>query len=286
EQGWRVRVLDNLSSGKAAMLGPAQDTVELVVGDVRNADVVAHAAAGCTAIFHLAAMVSVIQSVEEPRQAYETNLLGTLNVLDAARRSGAERVVLASTCAIYGDTEKLPVSETDLPRPLSPYAATKLAAEHACNLYTHLYGLETVALRFFNVYGPRQDPASPYAAVVPKFVELLRAGKQPTIYGDGQQTRDFIFVGDIVRALQTAATAPGIGGEVFNVGRGQEYSVLDLAEAIADLLGIAVEPRFAPSRTGEVRHSRADISRFATLAGFHAETGLVTGLAATIGDSV
>lgn len=191
-------------------------------------------------------------------------------------------MILASTCAVYGDTHKLPVSEQDPPAPLSPYAASKLAAEEALKLYTRLHGLETVSLRFFNVYGPRQDPASPYAAVVPRFIAALRAGGQPTIYGDGLQTRDFIYVGDIVESLRAAATLPGIAGAVFNVGRGEETSVLDLAETIGACLGQEVHPVFAPPREGEVRRSCADVSAFAG-AGFRARVTLREGLARTVG---
>lgn len=282
EQGHAIRVLDNLSSGKPESLGIHRGAVELIVGDVRDGDSVARAAQGSDAIIHLAAMVSVVQSVEQPRLCYENNLIGTLNVLDAARQSDIQRVVLASTCAVYGDTEKLPVSEADPTAPVSPYAATKLAAEQACQLYSRLYGVETVALRFFNVYGPRQDPASPYAAVVPRFIAALRSGQQPTIYGDGLQTRDFIAVSDIARALWTATIAPDIAGEVFNVGRGESHSVLDLVEALGELMGVDVQPHFAPARAGEVRHSRADVSRFAEQADFRAQLSLVDGLAAML----
>jgi nucleoside-diphosphate-sugar epimerase len=233
-------------------------------------------------VFHLAAMVSVVLSVEQPLLAHAINATGSLHVLDTAHRAGARRVVQASSCAVYGDTERLPIAEVEPPHPLSPYAATKLVAEQAGQLYSRLYGLEVVALRFFNVYGPRQDPNSPYAAAVPRFAAALAAGQQPTVYGDGGQSRDFIFVEDIVRALWTAATAPGIAGEVFNVGRGEACSILDLVDMIADVIGVQAQPQFAPARGGEVRHSLADVSRFAERAGFRARIGLRQGLAATI----
>lgn len=280
--GARVRVFDNLSSGSRAAFGPAAADVELHVGDLRDAAALRTAATGVDAIVHLAALVSVAESVEQPATTYETNVLGTLNLLDAARAAGVARVVQASTCAVYGASEKLPASERDMPVPLSPYAAAKLAAEQAGQLYHRLYGRDVVALRFFNVYGPRQDPASPYAAVVPRFAAALRAGQQPTIYGDGGQTRDFVFVGDIVAGLQCAATAPDIGGAVFNVGRGEEHSVRDLAYAVGAALGVAVDPIYAPARAGEVRRSRADVQQFAARAGFRATTDLATGLAATL----
>jgi nucleoside-diphosphate-sugar epimerase len=205
-----------------------------------------------------------------------------VGLLEAARQAGVARVVQASSCAVYGNTARLPVSEADQTAPLSPYAATKLAAEQAGQLYSGLYGLETVALRFFNIYGPRQDPASPYAAVVPRFIARLRAGSQPTIYGDGSQSRDFIFVADVIEALWTAATAPGLGGGVYNVGRGEERSVRELADQIGALLGTPVRPQFAPAREGEVLRSCADVELFARAAGFRARHSLREGLARTI----
>lgn len=282
EQGHTVRVLDNLSSGRSASLGPARSAIELVVGDLRDPEAVARAVAGSELIFHLAAIVSVIESIERPRVAYELNVAGTVGLLEAARSAGVRRVVQASTCAVYGNTERLPVSEDDLPQPLSPYSATKLAAEHAGQLYTNLYGLDVAALRFFNVYGPRQDPGSAYAAAIPLFVQALRAGRRPIVFGDGLQTRDFVFVGDIVQALWAAAQAPGAAGGVFNVGRGEETSILELIQTIASVLGVPAEIDFQAARPGEVRHSRADVRRMAEQVGFRAATDLPTGLAATL----
>ena len=279
-----VRVFDNYSSGTPARLAHLGDAVRLIEGDVRDGDALAVAAEGVEAIFHLAALVSVTHSVEQPKLTYAINLDGTLNVLEAARRCGVRRVVLASTCAVYGDSVRLPVRESELPAPLSPYAASKLAAEEAGKLYARRYSVETVALRFFNVYGPRQDPASPYAAVVPRFVAALRAGRQPTVFGDGMQTRDFIFVGDIVAGLWAAATLPGLGGAVFNLGRGEETSVLDLAHGIGAQLGVRVAPEFAPAREGEVLRSVADVSAFAAV-GFTARVALAEGLAQTVAPS-
>jgi len=277
-RGCQVRVLDNLSSGVAERLAHVGAAVELRTGDVRDAAAVTAAATGVEAIFHLAALVSVSQSVAQPLATFEVNHGGTLNVLEAARHSRVRRVVLASTCAVYGDTTRLPVHEHDPLAPMSPYAGAKLAAEQACTLYARLYGVETVALRCFNIYGPRQDPASPYAAVVPRFLAALRAGGQPTIYGDGLQTRDFIYVGDIVAALWAAATLPGVAGALYNVGRGEATSVLALANGLGALLGVPVRPTFVPERAGEVRHSRADVAAFAAV-GFTAAVGLHAGLA-------
>lgn len=282
EAGHHVRVFDNLSSGRREALGPASGEVELVVGDLRDPEALARATQGIEIVYHLAALVSVTQTVEQPLLAYAANLTGSVNLLDAARQAGARRVVQASTCAVYGNSKQLPASERDTPQPLSPYAATKLAAEQAGQVYSRLYGLETTTLRFFNVYGPRQDPASPYAAVVPRFITAYLAGTQPTIYGDGGQTRDFVYVGDIVAALLAVAQAPKAAGGVFNVGRGEECSVLQLAQIIAGQLGVEAVPRFVPAREGEVRRSWADVTALTQATGFHAQTDLHSGLARTI----
>ncbi|MDJ0674122.1 MAG: GDP-mannose 4,6-dehydratase [Calothrix sp. MO_167.B42] len=282
EQGHAVKVLDNFSTGSPQLLGSAVKSIELIEGDIRDELTLNNAAADVEVIFHLAALVSVVESIENPFRAQEINATGTLQVLEAARKAGVGRVVQASSSAVYGNNENLPVSEMELPQPLSPYATTKLSAEYSGKLYTHLYDVETVALRFFNVYGPRQDPGSPYAAVIPRFIEALSAGKQPTIYGDGQQSRDFVFVGDIVRALWVAATTPGIAGEVFNVGLGNDISILELALGIGKILGVTVEPNFLPPRVGEVRKSCADVSLFAQKADFRVLTELSEGLEMTI----
>jgi nucleoside-diphosphate-sugar epimerase len=281
-EGCAVRVFDNLSSGYPEMLGEALPHVELLVGDLRDAEALRRATRGVAIVFHLAALVSVVQTVEQPLRAYAVNATGTLELLEAARAAGVGRLVQASTCAVYGDSERLPAAEDDPPRPLSPYASSKLAAEYAGQVYSRLYGLEAISLRFFNVYGPRQSPSSPYAAVVPRFIQAYLEGGQPTIYGDGGQTRDFVFVGDVVAALWAAARAEAVAGEVLNVGRGEGWSVLDLARVIGELLQLAVAPRFAPTREGEVRHSRADTQRLERVLGFRPPTSLRDGLAATV----
>ncbi len=282
DQGHMVRILDNLSSGQRELLGPALTMVEFITGDIRDWATVQAATRHIDLVFHLAALVSVGESIEHPLQTHATNVTGTLHVLEAARASGVGRVVQASSCAVYGNTTTLPVGEAEPPQPLSPYALTKLAAEQAGQLYTQLYDVETVALRFFNVYGPRQDPDSPYAAVIPRFIAALLDGQQPRIYGDGHQSRDFVFVGDIVRALWTAATTPGIGGAVFNVGSGRHWSIIELAQAIGATLNTSVEPQFAPARSGEVRHSCASTQLFAERTGFHTQVDLHHGLTATV----
>lgn len=282
QEGHRVRVLDNLSTGKRERLAPVANRITFLEGDIRNLALVQDAMQGVEIVFHLAALVSVVQSVEEPILAHASNATGTLHVLEAARGAGVRRVVQMSSSAVYGATEHIPTDETIPPAPLSPYALTKLVAEQTGQLYTRLYGLETVALRGFNIYGPGQDPASPYAAVIPRFVAALRQSKQPTIYGDGHQSRDFVFVGDVVQAMWQAATGPGLAGEVFNIGRGEVCTVLELANLVGEAMGVVVAPTFAPPREGEIRHSCADVSRFAARAGYVAQTSLRQGLAATV----
>lgn len=282
EQQHQVRVLDNLSSGQRDWLGPALDAIDFIEGDITNPDTVMDAVAGVDLVFHLAAMVSVNESLERPLYTYAVNVTGSLHVLEAARLHGVRRVVQMSSSAVYGDNERLPVSEADQPMPLSPYASTKLAAEQAGQLYSRLYDIEVVALRGFNIYGPRQSPSSPYAAVIPRFIAALRAGKQITIFGDGYQSRDFIYVGDVVRALWMASQAPNIGGEVFNMGSGQAYSIRDMAQMLGDLLDTEIDPIFAPPREGEVRHSCAAVERFAERAGFRSAIDLRQGLTQTL----
>ncbi|NJL33264.1 MAG: NAD-dependent epimerase/dehydratase family protein [Chloroflexaceae bacterium] len=282
EQGHRVRVLDNFSMGRRSSLQPVGAAVELVEGDIRNSSTVQQAVAGCELVLHLAAMVSVVQSMEQPLEAQAINATGSINIFEAARQAGVRRVVNMSSSAVYGDSDRLPLREHEPPCPLSPYALTKLAAEHAGTLYTRSYGLEVVSLRCFNIYGPRQDPSSPYAAVVPRFIEWLRAGQPPIIFGDGLQSRDFVYVGDVVQALWRAATAPAIAGHVFNVARGEALVLRDLAALLAEIIGVAVAPVYAPPRPGEIIHSYADVRLFAELAGFRAQVGLREGLAQTV----
>lgn len=282
EEGHRVRVFDAFRTGKREHIAPFLDDIELIEGDIRDQSSIRAAAENQEIVFHLAALISVEESIQQPLLAHDINATGSLQVLDAARMGGVGRVVQMSSSAVYGNTTDLPVSETAPPEPLSGYAASKLAAEYYGQLYSNLYGLETVAIRGFNIYGPRQDPSSPYASVIPRFIDALKQGRQPTIFGDGNQSRDFVFVGDVVQALWTAATTPNIGGRVYNIGRGQTTSVLQLAHTIGTLLNIKVEPIFAPPRSGEVRHSCADVSRLAEDTGFRPLVGLHDGLEQTI----
>jgi nucleoside-diphosphate-sugar epimerase len=278
DQGHQVRVLDNLSTGRLENLSGVRGSIDLIEGDIQDYDVVHQSMSNIDLVVHLAALVSVIQSVEQPLFAQATNSTGTLHVLEAARMAGVRRVVQASSCAVYGNPAHLPISEDSSLLPLSPYAVTKLAAEQFGQLYAQLYGLETVALRFFNVYGPRQEPTSAYAAVIPRFVAALQAEQPPVIYGDGLQTRDFIFVSDVVRAIWMALRAPGIAGQVFNIGSGVACSIIDVVHTMREVLDVDILPQFAAARNGEVQHSQADMRRFTERTGFRASIGLRQGL--------
>ena len=276
--GARVAVLDDLSSGRRENLAGVAARIELLTGDVRDLEACARACAGRDLVFHLAAMTSVQRSLAEPAECYAVNAQGTVNVLEAARRAKVRRVVFASSCAVYGDSSAVPAREGFEGRVLSPYAATKRASEEAAAFYGAAFGLETVALRYFNVYGERQDPAGPYAAVVPRFLAAALAGQPPVIYGDGEQTRDFLAVEDAVQANLRAAVAPATAcGTVYNIGSGEETSVLELAALAARLAG-GPPPVHEPARAGEVRHSCADISRATAALGYAPSVELEAGL--------
>jgi UDP-glucose 4-epimerase len=277
-RGDDVLVLDNLSTGARASL--ADLPVELLVADLGDADQVRAATRGVDTVFHLGAMISVPASLENPASCYRTNVLGSLHVLEAARRERVRRVVLASSCAVYGDHEG-PVAEDAASRPMSPYAQSKLAMEDLARLYTSALGLQTVCLRFFNVYGPRQDVHSPYAAVIPLFIEGLLDGRPPTIHGDGGQSRDFVFVEDAVQAM-LQATQAAVGGQLFNIGQGQSRTVLELAEVLAALIPGSPAPVFGPARAGDIRTSAADIGRATKALGYRPAWDLHQGLQATV----
>jgi UDP-glucose 4-epimerase len=284
EQGHHVRVLDNLSTGRRSNLARVRNDIEFIEGDIRDQAMLTAAMQGVSHLLHLAALVSVVQSIETPLQAQAINTDGTLNVLEHARRAGVERVVQASSCAVYGNSEELPLTEQSATRPCSPYALTKLFAEQLGQLYTRLYHLPVVALRFFNVYGPGQDPHSPYAAAIPRFVERIRNDRPVTIYGDGMQSRDFIYVGDIVEVLQHAALSAAGAGEILNAGFGRAYSIRAVVDLLAATLGRVVRVEYAPPREGEVRHSCADVRRLQHVTGFRASTDLAMGLREVVDD--
>ncbi len=278
DEGTAVRVLDDLSSGSRENLTGLEGRLRFHRGDVRDPRAVADAARGVDAVFHLAAVASVQQSILDPLRTHAVNVGGTLTVLEAARASGVPRVVLACSAAAYGMNPALPLSEDEPAAPISAYGLHKRMCEQFGALYTAERGLDVAALRFFNVYGPRQDPAGEYAAVVPKFIEAMSVGRAPTIYGDGTQTRDFCFVDDVARALRLAAEASGAPGRFLNVGAGGETSLLDLVDALNGILGANLEPRFEPPRAGDIHRSCADVSRALKVLGFSAAVGLEEGL--------
>jgi nucleoside-diphosphate-sugar epimerase len=282
ERGGTVRAIDSLATGRRLNLIDIAGQMELIEADLRDAETVSRAMEGVEVVFHQAALPSVARSVADPLASHEVNATGTLRLLQAARQSGVRRFVYASSSSVYGDTPVLPKTE-DLPtNPLSPYAVSKLAGEHYCRVFTHLFDLETVSLRYFNVFGPRQDPASDYAAVVPKFIAAMSRGESPEIHGDGTQSRDFTYVANVVEANLRAADAPGVGGQVFNVACGRRASLLDLLAALNDVLGTEIEARFGEPRPGDVRHSLADIARARRLLGYEPIVQLEEGLARAV----
>ncbi len=280
--GEEVRVLDDFSTGKRENIEHNLDKIEFIEGSITDFEVVKEAVEGIDYVLHQAALPSVPRSVADPITSNRANIDGTLNVLVAARDAGVKRVVFAASSSAYGDTPRLPKSEDMPPNPLSPYALTKLAGEQYCTIFYKIYGLETVSLRYFNVFGPRQDPSSQYAAVVPKFIEKMLAGEKPIIYGDGHQTRDFTYVSNNVEANLLACTAPNVGGEVINIACGESYSLLELVNCINKILGTSIEPIFEPERPGDVKHSLADITKAEKLLGFKPLVGFEEGLKAVI----
>jgi UDP-glucose 4-epimerase len=258
-RGDKVRILDNFSTGRLENLQHVKDKIEIIQGDLVDAKLIATAVAGVDCIFHQAALASVPRSVEKPLDTHHACVTGTVNLLDAARRAGVRRLVYAASSSAYGNQPASSKRETDLPAPISPYGAAKLAAEYYLQAFAATYGLETVALRYFNVFGPRQDPNSEYSAVIPKFITAILAGRQPTIYGDGYQSRDFTYIANVVQGNLLAAGASGVSGMVFNVAMGNSVTLLQLMAALNAALGTSVQPSFAPPRTGDVRDSLADI---------------------------
>jgi UDP-glucose 4-epimerase len=282
-QGREVRVLDDLSTGSASNLEEAGAEVELRTGDVRDRDAIRRAVAGCDVVFHFAALPRVARSIADPSGTHDVNVTGTLNVLLAARDAGVRRVVYASSSSIYGDTPTLPKHEDMAPLPRSPYAAGKLSGEAYCRAFASVYALETVALRFFNVFGPRQDPTSEYAAVIPRFITRMLAGQHPQIYGDGRQSRDFTYIDNVVDGcVRAAAGGPESSGQVMNVACGERITLLDLVAAINRLLETNLAPELAEPRAGDVRHSLAAIEKAAELIGYRPSVSVYDGLARTV----
>jgi UDP-glucose 4-epimerase len=275
--GHEVVVLDNFFSGHRRNLDGLD--VKLVEGDVRDEKMVTELARGCEVIFHEAAIVSVPYSVEHPQESHDVNIQGTLNVLQAARAAGVSRVVFASSAAIYGEEPTLPKTEAMRPEPMSPYGVEKLTGEHYLATWSRLFGVETVALRYFNVFGPRQDPKSPYSGVISIFVDRILAGQPLTFFGDGSQTRDFVYVGNVVDANLLAATTPGVSGRMYNVGCGKSTSLLTLASLIERAAGKKVERRFGTPRAGDIKDSVAEIERARSELGYAPAVDVEEGLA-------
>jgi UDP-glucose 4-epimerase len=279
--GHRVRVLDNLSTGKRDNL-PVSTAVEFRQGDIRDRAEVKAAVRDVDAIVHLAAVASVQASIDDPVSTHETNFDGTLFLLEAARHARLGRFLYASSAAVYGDNTTLPLAEDARLKPLSPYAADKLAGEHYLSFYFAKFGLQTTAFRFFNIYGPRQDPSSPYSGVISIFVERSRRGEPVTIFGDGRQTRDFVYVGDLAALLVDALASPATAGQVINVGCGRQSSLLELLDVLEDLTRKPIVRQRAPSRLGDIVHSCADTTRLQRLLGRVPVTDLAVGLRAIL----
>ena len=281
QQGALVRILDNFSTGRRENIVHLLDRVELAEGDIRDLNAVRRAMQGMDFVLHQAALPSISRSVLDPATTHEVNATGTLNVLIAAREAKIERVVYASSSSVYGNSPTLPKREDMPAEPISPYAVSKLAGENYCRSFTHVYGLETVCLRYFNIFGPRQDPNSEYAAAIPRFVTLMLKGERPTIYGDGQQSRDFTYVANAVRANLLACRADQAAGGVFNVACGEQHTLLKVIDALNHILGGNLRPIFAAPRPGDIRDSLASIARASQLLGYRPETSLEEGLEST-----
>ncbi len=282
KRGASVRVIDNFITGHRKNLAMIADNIDFIEGDIRDYGVMLRAAEGAQVIFHQAAIPSVPRSVAEPDLNHDVNVNGTFNVLMAAREAGVRRVVYAASSSAYGDTETLPKREDATPSPLSPYAAAKLFGEYYCQVFTQVFGLETVSLRYFNVFGPRQDPSSPYSGVISKFISALLKGGVPVIYGDGEQSRDFTYIANVVDANLRAAESDQAVGQVINLGIGARVTLNQLLAELQKIIGADVSPRYEEPRAGDVRHSLADISRARELIGYHPLVGLTEGLRHTV----
>jgi UDP-glucose 4-epimerase len=284
-EGHRVRVLDNLATGRRENLLPLResgDRFEWIEGDIRDLDTCHRASKDAEYVFHQAALASVQRSIERPADTTAVNVVGTVNVLTAARAGGARRVVTASSSSVYGDTPTLPKHEEMPLAPLSPYAASKLAGEQFARVATLTLGLPTVSLRYFNVFGPRQDPHSQYAAVIPLFIQALLQGARPVVFGDGQQSRDFTYIDNVVDANLRAAFCEGGAGEAVNVACGERYSLLTLLDTLGKIIGRKADPEFRPARVGDVLHSQASIDKAGRVLGFRPGIGFEEGLRRTV----
>jgi UDP-glucose 4-epimerase len=282
EAGEEVRVLDNFATGRAENLAEVRDRMTLCEGDIRDLEKIRAHFNDVDYVLHLAAIPSVPRSVADPLTSNAVNIDGTLNVLVAARDAQVKRLVFAASSAAYGDNPVLPRLESHEPRPLSPYALTKLTGEYYCQIFTRLYGLEAVALRYFNIFGPRQNPDSPYTGVLSKFIAAYVRRETPTIFGDGEQSRDFTYVANAVSATLLACTATGVGGKIINVGVGERYTLNQTIALLNKIFGRQVSPRYAAPRQGDVRHSQADISLARQLLGYEPKVRFEQGLRQTV----
>jgi len=282
KRGEKVRIIDNFSTGRQENIQEFVPKIELVQGDIRDLDTVREAVEGVDFVLHEAALASVTRSIEHPLATTETNINGTLNVLIAARDAKVKRLIYASSSSVYGDNLNLPKRENMIPHPLSPYAVSKLSGEYYCQVFYRIYGLETVILRYFNVFGPKQDPVSQYAAAIPKFIKAMLNGRSPSIYGDGEQSRDFTFVENVVEASILACREEKIAGEIFNIAGGKRTTINRLANLISRLLDKNVEPIYTNPRLGDIRNSLADISKAQKLLNYQPHINLEEGLKRTL----
>jgi len=280
--GENVRVIDNFLTGKRENMNSFSDKIEFIEGDIRNLDTVNIAMKDVDYVIHQAALPSVPKSVELPIESNEHNTNGTLNILYAAKEAGVKRVVYAASSSAYGDQPQSPKVETMLPIPMSPYAVNKLAGEHYCAAFMKVYGLETVALRYFNVFGPRQDPTSFYSAVIPKFISAFLKNESPIIYGDGEQSRDFTYIDNIVAANLLACKAEGVGGQMFNVACGESFTLNQLCQDLQEIMGTSKEPLYEEARVGDVKHSLADIEKAKKMLSFKVLVSFREGLRNTV----
>ena len=280
--GHEVRVLDNFSTGSRANLVPFNDSIELIEGDIQSYERAHNAVQGCEVVFHQAALPSVPRSIQDPLTSNAANVIGTLNVLLASRDSGVRRVVYASSSSIYGADPHLPKQEDRAPMPIAPYAVAKLAAEGYCRAFSSVYELQTVALRYFNVFGPRQDPLSQYAAVIPRFITALLQDEAPVVFGDGEQSRDFTFIENVVEANLLAADARDVSGQTFNVACGERISLNKLLDDLRRIIGTDLEASYVESRPGDVKHSLADIGKAEEMLGYRPAIDFSAGLERTV----
>lgn len=282
QKGEKVRVIDDLSTGKIESIKPFLDKVEFIQGDIKNLELLENITKDVKIIFHEAALPSVPRSIDNPISSNSNNIDGTLNVLYAAKANGVRRVIYASSSSVYGDSDTLPKVESMMPNPLSPYAVTKCTGELYCKVFYKIYGLETISLRYFNVFGPRQDPNSQYAAVIPKFITAYLSGKSPTIYGDGEQSRDFTYIDNVVSANLLAAEAKETHGEVINIACGKRITINQLSGIIKNELKSQIKPVYTNERPGDVKHSLADITLAKNLINYEPVVDVYEGLQRTV----